>query len=105
MKRLIVLVALIMSLSNALNAQTDRRVKEFNLDSEGLALNGYDPVSYFQKGKAIKGKSSIAVVHDGVKYRFATEAHKTLFVNSPSSYEPQYGGWCAYAMGAKEQIF
>ena len=24
-----------------------------------------------------------------------------MFLKTPSNYEPQYGGWCAYAMGAK----
>ena len=23
-----------------------------------------------------------------------------MFIKSPSSYEPQYGGWCSYAMGS-----
>lgn len=23
-----------------------------------------------------------------------------MFLKNPASYEPQYGGWCAYAMGA-----
>jgi hypothetical protein len=39
-------------------------------------------------------------VYDGVNYRFASEQNRQLFKASPSKYEPQYGGWCAYAMGA-----
>jgi hypothetical protein len=35
-----------------------------------------------------------------VRYHFSTEANKEAFKKNPSKYEPQYGGWCAYAMGA-----
>ena len=52
----------------------------------------------FQK-KAVKGKSTLASTHDGVVYYFSSQANKDLFLKNPSSYEPQYGGWCAFAMG------
>ena len=32
-------------------------------------------------------------------YNFSSQANKDLFLKNPASYEPQYGGWCAYAMG------
>ena len=37
---------------------------------------------------------------DGVVYYFSNGANKDLFVKDYKKYEPQYGGWCAYAMGA-----
>ena len=72
-----------------------------NLDEKKLALEGYDPVSYFKEKKAVKGKSSIAIDNEGVRHQFSTQANKALFASDPSAYKPQYGGWCAYAMGAK----
>jgi YHS domain-containing protein len=75
----------------------EKRLKNYNLD-EGLALDGYDPVSYFS-GKAIEGKKQIAVLHKGIKYYFATPANKSAFIADPDKYEPAYGGWCAFAMG------
>ncbi|RXR22003.1 YHS domain-containing (seleno)protein [Flavobacterium stagni] len=81
-------------------AQTQaKRIKEFNLENK-LAIQGYDPVAYFTQKKAVKGKKELSVVHEGVLYYFASNADKELFVKNPSAYEPQYGGWCAYAMGA-----
>ncbi len=81
-------------------AQTQaKRIKEFNLENK-LALQGYDPVAYFTQKKAVKGKKEFSVVHEGVLYYFASNADKVLFAKNPSAYEPQYGGWCAYAMGA-----
>ena len=74
------------------------RKKEFNLDG-GLAIKGYDPVAYFTDGKAVKGKKELALYHQGVTYYFSSPVNKELFKKDPVKYEPQYGGWCAYAMG------
>lgn len=37
----------------------------------------------------------------GVLYFFSNQKNKDLFLANPSKYKPEYGGWCAYAMGAK----
>ncbi len=74
------------------------RQKQYNLD-HGLAIDGYDPVSYFN-GKPLKGSSTFAYTYGGVMYRFATAANAERFKKNPMTYEPAYGGWCAYAMGA-----
>ncbi|MBS1976671.1 MAG: YHS domain protein [Bacteroidetes bacterium] len=66
----------------------------------GVAISGYDPVAYFTLHKAVEGKEEWAYQHEGVTYYFSTEANRKAFAASPSAYEPQYGGWCAYAMGA-----
>ncbi|MCC6724045.1 MAG: YHS domain protein [Saprospiraceae bacterium] len=72
--------------------------KHFNLE-KGVALAGYDAVSYFS-GKPVKGKSNFQAVSDGVKYNFATAANRDAFLKNPNAYKPEFGGWCAYAMGA-----
>ncbi len=84
---------------NVTNAQTALRVKQFNLE-KGIAIQGYDPVAYFNQNKAVKGNKNIAGIVDGVTYYFATAANKDLFLKDFKKYEPQYGGGCAYAMGS-----
>ena len=79
-------------------AQDQKRVQSFNLE-KGLAVQGYDVVAYFS-GKPVKGNASLAAVYQGVRYHFANEANKETFKKNAAKYEPQYGGWCAYAMGA-----
>ncbi len=79
--------------------QAVQRKKQFNLEN-GLAIQGYDPVAYFTQKKAIKGSSQNQASFEGVNYYFSSAANKDLFLKNPKSYEPQYGGWCAYAMGA-----
>lgn len=89
---------LFLLLSNV-HAQTAKRVKHFNIDKNALAIDGFDPVSYFAANKATKGKPTISLVNDGITYRFASEQNRALFKANPAKYEPQFGGWCAYAMG------
>jgi YHS domain-containing protein len=79
------------------SAQDQKRTQAFNLE-KGLAVQGYDVVAYFN-GKAIKGESSLAVIHQGIRYHFSSTVNKEEFKKNPGKYEPQYGGWCAYAMG------
>lgn len=97
MKTFITCVVLL--LSSTLFAQTALRSKHFNLN-DGLAIKGYDPVAYFTEKKAVKGKKEYAATVDGVTYYFYNLTNKILFTREPQKYEPQYGGWCAYAMGA-----
>lgn len=80
-------------------AQSNQRTKEFNLE-KGVAIQGYDPVAYFTENKAVKGNKQIAATAEGITYLFSSIANKDLFLKEYKKYEPQYGGWCAYAMGA-----
>ena len=94
---LILFVVLVSTISFAQTAA--KRAKEFNLENK-VAIQGYDPVAYFTQKKAVKGKKELATSFEGVTYNFSSLANKDAFVKSPTSYEPQYGGWCAFAMGA-----
>ena len=71
---------------------------EFNVNKQGVLIDGYDVVSYFL-GSVQKGKSTISVEKDGVNYWFSTEENKEIFLKNPEKFIPAYGGWCAYAMG------
>ncbi|MBC7828334.1 MAG: YHS domain protein [Chitinophagaceae bacterium] len=75
------------------------RKKHFNLDN-GVALAGYDAVSYLNQSKAVKGNKNFSLAHEGITYNFSSAANKEEFTKNPSKYEPAYGGWCAYAMGS-----
>ena len=64
---------------------------------DGLAMAGYDPVSYFTGSKPVKGEATITAQYLGATYRFATVANRDLFTKEPTKYAPQYGGYCGYA--------
>ncbi len=63
----------------------------------GLALEGWDTVSYFE-GKPVAGKAEFSTDWHGATWRFATAAHRDAFVANPEKYAPQYGGHCAYGL-------
>ncbi len=102
-----IVFASLLLLSTAIftNAQdaTPVRKKHFNLDN-GIALQGYDPVTYFAQQKAVKGKKDITLNYQGATYYFASAESRETFRKNPAVYEPQYGGWCAYAMAKGEKV-
>lgn len=68
-----------------------------NIDKNGVGIKGYDPVAYFTQNQPVKGSPQFQSSHSGVKYYFASQANKSAFDANPSKYEPQFGGFCAYA--------
>jgi YHS domain-containing protein len=101
MKKLVLITALFFGLSTA-HSQTALRTKHYNLE-KGVAIQGYDPIAYFTQSKAVKGSKDISASVEGVTYYFSSQANKDLFLKDPKKFEPQYGGWCAYAMGANNE--
>lgn len=102
MKKLLIILILSISAIQEAPAQnpTHQHPQSFNLSKSGLAIGGYDPVAYFMAGKPIEGKKENTLTIDGVSYLFSTPQNKELFRANPAKYQPQYGGWCAYAMGS-----
>lgn len=97
MKTLFMLLAVVL-ITDAFSQGEISRIKHYNV-KDGLALQGYDPVSYFS-GKPTLGNNKVKFVYMGVTYFFSSYANLSSFKLNPGKYEPAYGGWCAYAMGA-----
>ncbi|MEM7355284.1 MAG: YHS domain-containing (seleno)protein [Acidobacteriota bacterium] len=71
---------------------------ELNLDERGRALRGYDPVAYFQDGKATPGDPEIFETYGGGKYFFASEESRQTFLADPEAYLPSHGGYCTFGI-------
>jgi hypothetical protein len=71
---------------------------ERNLDPDGLAMRGYDPVSYFQSEHPAMGLEEFSASHDGARYLFATAENRDKFIADPGKFSPQFGGYCAYGV-------
>ncbi len=89
--------ALIMAAIVAPLAPTLSMAAKQNL-SGGLAIDGYDPVAYFEQNKAVKGDASISAEHEGATYHFASSSNRDIFAANPTKFAPKYGGFCAYAV-------
>ncbi|MEX0343739.1 MAG: YHS domain-containing (seleno)protein [Rhizobiaceae bacterium] len=77
-----------------------------NLNSSGVAIQGYDPVAYFTENKPVKGSGVHVATHDGAIYWFSSADNQKAFKANPAKYVPAYGGFCAYgvAQGVKVKI-
>jgi pentapeptide MXKDX repeat protein len=51
----------------------------------GLAINGFDAVSYFTDGKPALGKSSYTYSWMNAKWQFASEEHMKMFKDNPEN--------------------
>ena len=68
----------------------------------GLAIKGYDPVSYFTTGKPTQGLTRFSTSYKGITYLFASAENRNLFVEMPEKFLPQYGGYCAFAIALNQ---
>ncbi len=89
-----IIFALIVTFSYSLIAQNNYYTKK------GAVAKGYDFVAYFNK-EAKQGNKEIAIEYDGVQFHFSSQENLKIFKANPTKYVPQYGGFCAYAIGAK----
>lgn len=82
------------------------------VDATGLAVSGYDVVSYFELPQSdlgqpqqspLPGRSDLTAAYNGATFAFATEANRDRFLADPAAFAPQYDGHCAYgvAQGGK----
>ena len=71
---------------------------EFAVDvnADGVALKGHDPVAYFTDNKPVPGNADYSAEHNGATYHFASAANRDLFTADPDKYAPQFGGFCAF---------
>src|ERR1044071_6233089 len=60
----------------------------------GVAIEGYDAVSYFTEPAPLPGLPDYEYYWGGVPWYFASAANRDVFVRNPEIYAPQYGGHC-----------
>ncbi len=70
---------------------------DVNADESHLAIHGYDPVAYFEKGEPIQGSAQFESVWQKERWRFSSAENRDRFAADPKAWAPQYGGYCAYA--------
>jgi hypothetical protein len=65
--------------------------------ASGVALAGFDPVSYFLPEGPRPGRPDLELIWGGVAWRFASEANRAAFQATPTVYAPRVGGYDAQA--------
>lgn len=94
----LVLVALSFVAAPAAVSAANRSSPAIYSASDGLAAGGYDVTAYFTQGRPVRGSAQHELMLQGVRWRFASEESKERFQANPSSYAPQFGGYCAWAV-------
>ncbi len=74
-------------------------------DEGGLALRGFDPVSYSQGTEPKVGLAAHFALWDGALWLFSTAENRTAFLAQPGFYAPQYGGFCSICMAEGKAVF
>lgn len=96
MKRRLLLFALAALTASATVSAAEKSL--LNVDKEGVALQGYDPVAFFTVKAPVKGSPSFTSEYHGATYRFHSAKNKAAFDADPAKYEPQFGGYCAFGV-------
>ncbi|WP_224815353.1 YHS domain-containing (seleno)protein [Hasllibacter sp. MH4015] len=68
--------------------------------TDGVAINGADPVAYFGLADGddpVQGHADFALEWNGATWHFANAENRALFEDNPGAYAPAYGGYCAFA--------
>lgn len=104
MTKLLALLLLLSSVCATSSCTSTASLGRLNLDENGVALHGYDPVSYHAKDGPARGTGRLTQTFDGAVYLFANEDNLTRFRRDPAYYAPLYGGWCAWAMVDGEKV-
>ena len=68
------------------------------LTQNGVALHGYDPVSYFNASGPLDGTNAHRLMWRNAIWRFATARNQMIFEHDPHAFAPKFGGYCAMAM-------
>ncbi len=75
-----------------------------DVDQNGIALKGHDPVAYFVAGKSTMGNADHTARADGTTYHFASAENRGQFIADPAKYSPAYGGYCALGVTRSMKI-
>jgi YHS domain-containing protein len=85
-------------------AYDENSSSDVNVDANGLALKGYDPVAYFNASAPARGQSQFSARHQGATYWFVSAANRDAFAANPGRYAPAFGGFCAMGVALEKKL-
>ncbi len=67
-------------------------------NEDGFAVDGFDPVAFFEEAEPVKGKGQYRLVYKGALYLFISQENLRKFRENPDKYEPKFGGYCPVSL-------
>lgn len=71
---------------------------EISVEADHLAVRGYDVTAYFLQGKPVRGSKEHQLQYKGATWQFTSDDSLAKFKADPAAFEPQFGGYCAWAV-------
>lgn len=72
--------------------------------TSGLAINGFDPVSYFVDAAAKFGRPDVEESYGGAIWRFRNVGNRAAFMARPDVYMPRFGGYDPVAVAEGKSV-
>lgn len=69
-----------------------------------VAIEGYSPVSYFEKNLPELGKPEFQSTYNGKTYLFASADQVKTFEANPKHYAPIFGEYCPYSLSLGRRV-
>lgn len=73
-------------------------------NQSGVAMSGYDPISFFLRGEGDFGDYHYEYYWSGAVWRFQSEGNLAAFREYPLIYAPQFGGYDALKMSSNVNV-
>ena len=67
-------------------------------ETNGVAIDGFDPVAYVTEQKAVKGSAEFSHAYKDSVFRFKSATNRDAFIAAPDKFAPQYAGYCAFGV-------
>lgn len=71
---------------------------------DNIGIQGYSPVSYFEKGHAERGTPQYSYIHKKRIYYFTSAKQVERFKNMPEAYAPKFGEYCPYSLALGRRV-
>ena len=101
---LAIAASVVVTIPSTALAYDETSASAINVDTRGVALKGYDPVTYFGSGGPQQGKEQFTAQHDGATYHFISTASRDAFLANPGKYAPAFGGFCAMGVALEKKL-
>ena len=116
MKRLIATTAVLFAAAIGISAYASLQGNSFAvrstdvgalllLDDSNTAIYGFDVVNYFTEATPTEGSDQFTTQYQGATWKFATATNQQAFEADPQHYIPAYGGYCAWGVAEKNDLF
>ena len=102
--QLLVAGSLAVTLPQPVWAYDENSTSAVNTDVSGLALKGFDPVSYQSASGPTPGQAQWVADFEGARYQFSSSANRDAFRANPARYAPAFGGFCAMGVALEKKL-